>query len=105
MLLKEFKLSDQFVYYEGKDYLILASLDPEDDLFLKISGPASQVVPLIERGMGYEAIASRLLASFKVLNRKIVDANLPKMLDYLVECGIAHVSQASRRRNAPAELR
>ena len=103
--LKEFKLSEQFVYYEGDGYLIIASLDPKDDLFLKISGPASRVVPLIERGMDYESIASHLQASFKSLDRKLIDANLPKVLDYLVECGMVHVSRGTRRRNAPTELR
>ena len=99
--MKEFKLSEQFVYYEASDHLILASLDPEDDFFLKISGPALRVIPLVERGATYEGIATRLLAEFEVLDRKIVDANLPKMLDYLVDNSMVLASTGRKRASSP----
>ena len=80
-----YRLDDEFIYHQGKSDLILASLDPEDDHFLKISGPAATVVPLMEKGATYGEIAKGLLKKHPNLTKKLIDRNLPKMLKYLLE--------------------
>ena len=90
-----YTVSDNYVYHSTKGDgesggTILASLDVEDDFFLKITGPAADVVPLMgeaqeDGGISYDSIASTLLKSHPVLTEEIVHRNLPKMLDYLVD--------------------
>ena len=83
-----FKLSKDYAYHRGEKDVVVASLLLEDDFFLKISGPASDVIPLLEREITYEDIVEYLLKNHSVLSREIIDNNLPKMLKYLTDTGI-----------------
>ena len=91
-----FKLTKDYAYHQGDQDVVLASLALNDDFFLKISGPASDVIPLLEQEVSYEEISTYLLKKHSTLSPQIIENNLPKMLKYLADCEIIVKSKRTK---------